>query len=134
MSLVVPDEGERRLLEYIVNKTSPTNLVLHLYKNNVTLSGETFSTGSFVQPAVSTGYGAVTLVGSNWTASTTAGVSAAVYSTGITFSFSVGDDIQGYYVTNTANNILWAEEFPGAPFSLPAGGGEIVVRPQVQLN
>ena len=133
MSLVVPDEGERRLLEYIVNKASPTNLVLHLYTNSVTLSGETFSTGSFVQASAS-GYSPVTLVGSNWTASTTAGVSAAVYSAGITFSFSVGQDIQGYYVTNTSNNILWAEEFPGAPFSLPVAGGDIVVRPQVQLN
>ena len=133
MSLVVPDEGERRLLEYIVNKTAPTNLVLRLYTNNIDLSTETFSTGSFVQ-ATASGYGPVTLVGSNWTASTTAGVSAAVYSAGITFSFSVGQDIRGYYVTSTANSILWAEEFPGAPFSLPTGGGEIVVRPQVQLN
>ena len=33
MSLVVPDSGEVRLLNYIVNKTSPTNLVLHLYTN-----------------------------------------------------------------------------------------------------
>jgi len=133
MSLVVPDEGERRLLEYIVNKTAPTNLVLHLYANSVDLSAETFSTGSFVQ-ATAAGYGPVTLVGSNWTATTTAGVSAAVYSAGITFSFSVGQDIQGYYLTNTSNSILWAEEFPGAPFSLPSGGGEIVIRPQVQLN
>lgn len=135
MSLVVPDEGERRLLEYIVGKNalSDGKLVLHLYSNNLNLSGETFSAGSFTE-ANASGYAAVTLTGSNWTAATTSGTSAATYSTGITFTFSVGQDIQGYYVTNTSNQILWAEEFPGAPFSLPRSGGEIAVRPQIQLN
>lgn len=133
MALVVPNSGEVKLLEYIVNKTSPTNLVLHLYVNQVDLSTEAFSTGSFTEASES-GYAAVTLTGSNWTASTTTGVSTAVYDTGITFSFTVGQDVYGYYVTNTANSIMWAEEFPGAPFSLPSGGGEIAVRPQVQLN
>jgi hypothetical protein len=133
MSLVVPDLGEVRLLNYIVNKVSPTNLVLHLYTNSVTLSTETFSTGSFTE-ATATGYSAVTLTGAGWNATTTAGVSASLYDNGITFSFSVGQDVQGYYVTDTSNNILWAEEFPGAPFQLPVGGGDIAVRPQVQLN
>lgn len=133
MALVVPNSGEVKLLEYIVNKTAPTNLVLHLYVNDVDLSTETFSTGSFTE-ASETGYASVTLTGSNWTASTSSGISSAVYNTGITFSFTVGQDVYGYYVTNTSNSILWAEEFPGAPFSLPSGGGEIAVRPQVQLN
>lgn len=133
MPLVVPDEGERRLLEYIVNKTAPTNLVLHLYKNIVDLATEAFTASSFIE-STAAGYAAVTLTGSNWTASTSAGITAAVYSTAITFAFTAGDSIRGYYVTDTSNNILWAEEFPGAPFTLPSSGGEIAVRPQVQLN
>lgn len=133
MALVVPDLGEIRLLNYIVNKVSPTNLVLHLYANSLTLSTETFSTGSFTE-ATATGYSSVTLTGAGWNASTVGGISSALYDNGITFSFSVGQDIQGYYVTDTSNNILWAEEFPGAPFQLPVGGGDIAVRPQVQLN
>jgi hypothetical protein len=133
MALVVPDLGEVRLLNYIVNKVSPTNLVLHLYSNSLTLSTETFSTGSFTE-ATATGYSSVTLTGAGWNASTVGGISSALYDNGITFSFSVGQDIQGYYVTDTSNNILWAEEFPGAPFQLPVGGGDIAVRPQVQLN
>ena len=133
MTLVVPDSGEVRLLKYIVNNSTPTNLVLHLYKNNIDLTSETFSSGSFTEASAS-GYAAVTLTGSNWSAATTGGISAAVYNTGITFSFSVGQDVYGYYVTNTSNEIMWAEEFPGAPFSLPTGGGEVAIRPQVQLN
>lgn len=133
MPLVVPDTAEVRLLEYIVNKTSPTNLVLHLYTNTVDLSTDAFSTGSFTEASAS-GYAPVTLTGSNWTASTSVGISSAVYNTGITFNFTVGVDVRGYYVTNTSNNILWAEEFPGAPFTLPSTGGDIAIRPQVQLN
>lgn len=133
MPLVVPDSAEVRLLEYIVNKSSPTNLVLHLYGNDLDLSTESFSTGSFTEISAS-GYAPVTLTGSNWTASTSTGISSAVYGTGITFSFTVGVDVQGYYVTNTSNQIMWAEEFPGAPFTLPSTGGDIAVRPQVQLN
>ena len=133
MALVVPDAGEVRLLEYIVNKTSPTNLVLHLYSNDVDLSTESFTTANFTQPTAS-GYASATLTGANWTASTTAGVSAALYDSGVTFSFTASQDVQGYYVRDTTNNIMWAEEFPGAPFQLPSGGGDIAVRPQVQLN
>lgn len=133
MALVVPDAGERRLLEYIVNKSSPTDLVLHLYTNSVNLSGETFTTGSFTE-ATASGYASVVLTGAGWTASTSSGISSALYDNGITFGFTVGQDIQGYYVTDVSNNILWAEEFPGAPFQLPIGGGDIAVRPQLQLN
>jgi hypothetical protein len=141
MSLIVPNAGEKRLLEYIVNKTAPTNMILHLYTNVVDLSTQTFTAagdqagqaGSFTE-ANAAGYAAVTLSGANWTASTTAGVSSAIYNTSVSFGFTAGQNIQGYYVTDSLNRILWAEEFPGAPFSLPTTGGEISIRPQVQLN
>lgn len=133
MPLVVPDEGERRLLGYIVNKSAPTDLVLRLYTNSIDLSTETWNAASLTE-ATGAGYSSATLTGSNWTVSTTAGVTAAVYNTTVTFTFSVGQNVQGYYVTDTSGNILWAEEFPGAPFSLPSTGGDITIRPQVQLN
>lgn len=142
MPLVVPNAGERKLLEYIVGKSSlPSGqLILRLYTNTVDLTNEQFTTSNFTEVS-GFGYSSVTLTGANWTVSTSvSGVSAAVYNNGITFSFTNSNptitsiDIRGYYVTNNANEILWAEEFPGAPFSLPGSGGEIVVRPQVQLS
>lgn len=36
MPLNVPDVGENAILEMIVNKTSPQNLVLELFQNNIT--------------------------------------------------------------------------------------------------
>jgi|GEM_PF-1942287 len=133
MPLVVPDEGERRLLAYVVNKTAPTNLVLRLYTNSIDLSIETWNSASLTE-ASGAGYSSVTLTGANWTISTVAGVTAAVYNTTVTFSFSEARDIRGYYLTDTSGAILWGEEFPGAPFSLPSTGGEITIRPQVQLS
>jgi hypothetical protein len=130
MALVVPDSGEVRMLGYIVNRP----LVLHLYTNQVVLEQETFTSSTFVNPPQISGYAAKTLAGSEWTVNTTAGVSSAIYPTGQTYSFSTQQDIQGYYVTDGSNNILWAEEFPGAPFQLPSSGGEIAIRPQIQLN
>ena len=136
MPLVVPDEGERRLLRYIVNQTPPTDLVLRLYTNSIDLSTESWNAASLTE-ASGAGYASIPLTGANWTVSTAAGgVTAAVYNTTVTFTFSEARDIQGYYMTDnsTPPNILWAEEFPGAPFSLPSSGGEITIRPQVQLN
>lgn len=133
MALVVPGTGEIRLLDYIVNKLSPTDIVLHLYTNTVTLSTKTFTSGSFTE-ATAAGYSSVTLTGGGWTATTSGGIGTSLYDNGITFSFTVGQNVQGYYMTDTSNNILWAEEFPGAPFQLPVGGGDIAVRPQLQLQ
>jgi len=142
MPLVVPNAGERKLLEYIVGKNPLPGgeLKLHLYTNIVDLTNEEFTTSSFTEVS-GFGYSSVTLEGPSWNISTSvSGISAAVYNNGITFSFTNANptitsiDVQGYYVTNNANEILWAEEFPGAPFSLPGSGGEIVIRPQVQLS
>lgn len=133
MALVVPDEGEVRLLEYIVNKTAPSDLVLHLYVDDVDLSTENFNSESFSE-STAAGYSAANLLGANWSVGTTDGISAAVYNTSVAFSFTESDSVYGYYVTNSSDEILWAERFPGAPFNLPSGGGEISVRPQLQLN
>lgn len=134
MALVVPNLGERRILEYIVGKTSPGTFKLRLYTNSVDLSDESFLTSNFTE-ATDASYDEASLTAGNWTATTNgSGVTTLSYGTGITFTFGAGADVQGYYVVNSTGETLWAEEFPGAPFSLPSGGGEIVIRPQLQLN
>lgn len=142
MPLVVPDEGELRILEYIVNinRDNTEHPVLHLYSNDLDpedgsfgASGENFDSADFTE-ATAAGYAAITLTGAGWTTTQTVGVTTAIYNVGVTFSFSVGEDIYGYYVTDTANGILWAERFPGAPFQLPGGGGDIAVRAQIALS
>jgi hypothetical protein len=119
MPLIVPDVGERRMLEYIVNRAQPTELTLRLYVNSVDLLGEAVSAEDFTE-ASQTGYVAVQLPGANWAVSTDSGISVATYATGVPFNFAENADVYGYYVTEA--------------FGLPAGGGQIVVRPQIQLN
>lgn len=141
--LIVPDSGELRLLQYIVNinRSNTDHLVLHIYTNDVDpddgsfgASGEDFSLGTFTEAAASVGYGAITLTGSNWTTIQSSGVSTARYNTGVTFNFTAGTTVVGCYVTNTANELLWAERFDGAPFDLPEDGADIAVRPQITCS
>lgn len=133
MPLVVPDAGEVRLLKYIVNQATPTNLILHLYSNSLDLTAEDFNESSFTE-ITDASYSSVVLEGADWSVAPNSGISSAVYNNAVTFNFSSGADVQGYYVTNIDGEIMWAEEFPGAPFTLPSTGGEITVRPQIQLN
>jgi len=133
MPLIVPDVGERRMLEYIVNRAQPTELTLRLYVNSVDLLGEAVSAEDFTE-ASQNGYVAVQLPGANWAVSTDSGISVATYATGVPFNLAETADVYGYYVTDASGEVMWAEEFPSAPFGLPAGGGQIVVRPQIQLN
>lgn len=137
MALVVPDVAEIVLLEYLVNinRDDSEHPVLHLYTNNLTPSDSTPGEGTAGGPTESTetGYAAITLTGSNWTTTQTAGVSAAVHD-GVTFTYTATVSTYGYYVTDTNNNLLWIERFSGAPFTLPSGGGDIAITPIIELS
>jgi hypothetical protein len=42
-----------------------------------------------------------------------------------TFTFTSGDNIEGYYVEDVTTTpvLLWAEKFADSPHVIPAGGG-----------
>jgi hypothetical protein len=133
MSLVVPDiHGEILMLQYITGLVDAGNPVMHLYSNDLTPSDSTVI-GDITEVSTLTGYRAVTLVSSNWTTTQASGITTAVYSEK-TFTFTTGATAYGYYVTTTANQLLWLERFSGAPFSLPSGGGSISVEPKLTLT
>ena len=135
MALLVPNVGEVRLLRYIIGNASPTSLQLHLYTNNRT--PDEADTEASYTTAVAIGYGVATLSPSSWSVGTDSGTSSALYNSGITFTFGTAASTQnvfGYYVSDNLGNLLWSERFPGAPFALPSSGGEIAIRPQVQLS
>jgi hypothetical protein len=131
MSLVVSDSAEIVLLQYLLNMTSPTHPVLKLYKNDVTPSESTVIGG--LTQATEAGYASITLPGTSWTTTQVSGVTTGVYSEQ-TFTFTTGATIYGYYVTTTGGSLLWVERFPGAPFILPDGGGQIAVSPRITLD
>lgn len=141
MSLVVPDVAEILMLQYLVNMLATDGTagpaggqrVLRLYTNNPTVDDSI--TNSIITEAVgATGYAPITLVGSSWTTTQTNGTTTAVYSEQ-TFTFTTAVTVYGYYVTSqTGGNLLWVEKFSGAPFQLPAGGGEIAITPKITLD
>lgn len=129
MALVVPNVGEVKLLKYMLNNQAALNQVLHLYSNDPSLSQNSVI-GDFSEVSAA-GYSAVTLTGTNWTVNSL--TSTGSY-TEQTFTFSTSATAYGYYVTTTANDLLWCERFTTAPFSLPGSGGQIQITLNITLD
>lgn len=142
MSLVVPNIADILMLQYIVNMVgqdggaapSGGHRLLRLFTNNLT-PGKSTDLTYFTEATSPTGYTPYTMPGSSWTTTSSGGVNSAVYSEH-TFSFTTGVTIYGYYVTTIEGTpkLLWVERFSTAPYTLPAGGGEIAVSPRFTLN
>jgi hypothetical protein len=115
MTLYAPFPGEALLLQYITNIATPTNIVMHLYTNDMTPAW-TLPANPVEYVGAANGYTAITLTGSSWTTTFGTGLSTALYSTP-TFNFSTGATVFGYFCTSTAwtagaqNTILWVERF-----------------------
>ena len=128
------------MLQYIVNMTSAGHPVLHLYSNDLTPDDDCPQEGVGGGPTEVTlaGYAGVTLTGSSWTTTQVGGTTTARYGVGspvgVTFTETQGGPVYGYYVTDTTNGMLWIERFSGAPFTLPSGGGDIAIIPQLELT
>lgn len=128
MAAKVPDVGELNLLA--MHRTTWGNtLRCHLYQNNVTPADATVI-GSFTEATFS-GYAYANIL--NWTIPATVGGRATTTADAITFTNStgaVGNAIYGYYVTDSANNLLWAEKDPNAPIGINVTGDNYVITPK----
>ena len=132
MALNVPHTGENVILEAMVNKTAPQNLVLHLYINNITPS-DTDTTATYTE-ATFTGYAAITLTGASWNA---ASLGVIAYSAQQTFTCSgaSSNSVYGYYVTQTTSTILvWSERDVSAPFTVAVVGDAVKITPTISAN
>lgn len=130
MALLVPNVGETEMLKRILNAATPDNVKLHLYKNNVTPS-ETDTVSTYTEDD-GTGYAAISLTGSNWDTTTTAGTASYAQQT---FTYTAGTTVYGYYVTdNAGTTLLWAELFSDGPYTIPSGGGTIKITPTISLE
>jgi hypothetical protein len=122
MALMVPDVGER---EFFTRALTYEGSKLILYTNNYACS-EGSVIGAFTECAVA-GYAAKTLATGSWVVSTATNITTATYAEQ-EFLPTTAVSCYGYVVTNSAKSvILWAEQFTGAPYVIPAGGGSIKV-------
>lgn len=140
MTLIVPNNSNLLMLEYILNKKATSggaisasgNRKLKLFKNNIVPSKST-NIVDLIE-ATEAGYSSITLNGSSWTINSVDGVNSASYSQQI-FNFTESASIYGYYVTNlTGTELLWVERFETAPFRMPSEGGDIGITLNFTLN
>lgn len=132
MALNFPDVGENLVLEMIVNKTAPQNLLLKLFKNNITPS-DTDTAGTYTE-ATFGGYAAISLTGATWN---TAAVGTITYSAQQTFTCNAvaSDDIYGYYVVQAVSGILlYSERDVSAPFAIRNSGDAVKLTPTISAN
>lgn len=131
MALNFPDVGENLALEMITNKTAPQNLVLKLYKNNITPS-DTDTAATYTE-ADFTGYSAITLTGASWGAAS--GGTIAYAQQTFTCSGPSSNSIYGYFVIQTTSTVLlYSERDASAPFTVTVSGDAVKVTPTISAN
>ncbi len=132
MALLVPNAAEEVMLQNILNKVAPQNMVLKLYTNNYT-PVEASVEGDFTE-ASGFGYAALTLSGASWVITPGAPTSAAYAQQTFTFTGALGD-VYGYFVVQASSGkLMWAEIFSNGPYDVQNNGDEIKVTPTITLE
>lgn len=108
------NSGELKLLDWMLKETSvSTNLLLKLYKNDVTPSASSVA-GDFTE-ADFTGYAVKTLGRAGWSAASTVSGKAETSRSAESYTAGSSQTIYGYYVVSGADgSLLWAEKFNSA--------------------
>lgn len=109
MALVLPDAGERAILDMALSDAAPEAQDLRLYENDIT-PAEGDTTATYTEATIA-GYAEKNLARATWNAAATnAGVTSKTYPEQ-TFNFTGTGTIYGYFLVKaTANTLLWAEE------------------------
>lgn len=132
MSLVVCDQGEELLINAALGKTAATQFTLRLFANNHTPAhGDTESNYT---EAAGGGYAAIALTASNWTTTPGSPTSSAYPQQTFTFTgaLTTNTTVYGYYITNAAGKLIYAELLSVA--FVPSNNGDTVkVTPTVTL-
>lgn len=109
MALLVPDIGERALLDMALSDASPEAQTLELYTAGTPAEAATVATFTV---ATFTGYVAKSLVRATWAAAATnAGTTTKDYPQQ-SWSPTSSQTVTGYFVDGaTSNDLLWCEDF-----------------------
>lgn len=132
MSLLVPNDSESIILQYIINNNTPEDLVVCLYANDVTPDED--STVETFTEVTGSGYSPQKLIPRNWKV-TSGKPSIAEYEEIVwTLTATIGA-VYGYYIIReTGGELMWAEYFPKGPFMIKTNGDEIRVKPVITLG
>jgi len=133
MPLNAPNEGERKMLQLIVNNASGENLYLTLFGNNMTPAENDNVT--FYTEITGGGYANIVLTGANWSIAN--GNNAVATYAAQTFSFTgatTPNTVYGYMVKGISHTVYWAERFSDGPYAINNNGDAITVTPRLELE
>lgn len=130
--LTVPNQGEQILLDAATGKTVATQWTLRLYSNDYSPVAGT--TEANVTEVVGGGYAAIALTAASWVTTPGSPTSSAYPECSFVFTgaTSAPGTIYGYYVTNLAGALVFAERL-AAVFSPAANGDSVAVTPTLTL-
>ena len=142
MALVVPNSANLIMLGLITNfetadgsvPNTEGDRILKLFKNDIVPS-KTTTIGSLEEidsEYFSSDY-PILLPNADWEISILDGVCTATYPSR-EFVLEQSTLVYGYFVTTGDDELLWAERFTTAPFSLPSSGGVITVTLNFTIN
>jgi len=132
MALVVPNNSESIMLQYITNNDAPENLVIRLYANDVT-PDENSTVNTFTE-VTGNGYSSQNLMPGSWNFEI--GKPCGAQHTEVIWNLSADvGPVYGYYIIRaTGGELMWAERFPKGPFVVDTNGDEIRVKPILTLE
>ena len=103
ITLTYSDEGLPKLVEFLVNKTAPGNLVLRSFVNDATITEATVLTDL----TEATSYTEATLTGATWGAGAyTGGKGSTTYGASVDLDFTGSHTVYGVYLTDAAETYL----------------------------
>jgi len=129
MAIVITDTGKQKALEYLVGKDTTTeSLVLKLYSNNYTPTVD--DTSTLYTEVTGNGYTSKALTTSDWSV---AGGEAFYPQQTWQFTGAAGA-VYGYYaVSATGGDVIFAERFSDAPYTIATSGDTIRVTLNITL-
>lgn len=128
MTLVLTNEGEQIILEAMVNKTAPQDLVLFLWTDSDVEPAKSTTMDNLTE-AAGEEYEAKTLAGASWTY-TEEHPSVISYAEQ-TFDTSDSDPVYGYGVRQSSSGkLVWLEAFDDGPYDVD----EVKVTPPFTLQ
>lgn len=136
MAVLIPNEGEVRILSLICNKVAAENLELRLYSSATTPAAG--DTAAFYTEVTGGGYTQIALVPADWTV--TGGDPSTAVCAQKTFTFTGAVDggvVHGWLLVGaTSGKIYAAEKFPTAgnlPLPIENLGDQIKITPTLRL-
>lgn len=130
--MIITTAAKSQALSYLVSKdTTIKTLTLRLFSNNITVS-ETTTATELTEVTSGNGYTSISLSGSSWVESVT-GSNLSYPTQTWTFTGPKGN-IYGYYVSDSAGKVLWAEKFPSGPYNVQNDGDVINVNITLQMT